>query len=78
MATWHSLKPGADREADERMLKRLIEQHASYTGSGLAKMILDNWTQERKKFIKVFPSEYKRALKELHAAAVAKSAKQVA
>jgi glutamate synthase (NADPH/NADH) large chain len=78
VATWHSLKPGAEREADERMLKRLIEQHASYTGSGLAKMILDNWTQERKKFIKVFPSEYRRALKELHAAAVAKSAKQVA
>jgi glutamate synthase (NADPH) large chain len=77
-ASWHSVKPGGEREADERIVKRLIEQHASYTGSQLAKLILDNWAQERKKFIKVFPNEYKRALKELFVAAEAKSAKQAA
>jgi glutamate synthase (NADPH) large chain len=74
-STWHSVKPGGEREADERIVKRLIENHASYTGSTLAKMILDNWATERSKFIKVFPNEYKRALKELYvAAAPAKAA----
>jgi glutamate synthase (NADPH) large chain len=57
---WHG-----QREADETILKRLIEDHASYTGSGLAKYILENWLEEQKKFVKVFPHEYKRALKEL-------------
>ncbi len=45
-----------------------------YTGSERAKEILENWTSERKKFVKVFPSEYRRALKELYVAAQAKPA----
>jgi glutamate synthase (NADPH/NADH) large chain len=64
-SSWHTIIAGGQREADETILKRLIEQHASYTGSGLAKFILENWAEEQKKFIKVFPHEYKRALKEL-------------
>jgi glutamate synthase domain-containing protein 3 len=31
--------------------------------------LLDNWTEARGKFVKVFPNEYKRALGELAAAA---------
>ncbi len=64
-SSWHTIIAGGQREADETILKRLIEQHASYTGSGLAKFILENWAEEQKKFIKVFPHEYKRALKQL-------------
>jgi glutamate synthase (NADPH/NADH) large chain len=64
----HAIARDAGREADEIILKRLIEKHAGYTGSEIAKSILDNWSVERKNFVKVFPVEYRRALKELHTA----------
>jgi glutamate synthase domain-containing protein 3 len=53
--------------ADEVLLRRLIEQHARYTGSARAREILDNWTAYRTRFVKVFPKEYRRALTELAA-----------
>ena len=52
-------------EADETILKTLIENHANYTGSVRAKAILVDWANERRKFVKVMPNEYKRALIEL-------------
>ena len=55
-------------EADEAILRRLIENHAKYTGSEQAKNILAKWAEYRTKFVKVFPNEYKRALGELAAA----------
>jgi len=48
-------------------LKLLIENHARYTGSTRAQMILDNWASYRGKFKKVMPIEYRRALRELMA-----------
>jgi glutamate synthase domain-containing protein 3 len=54
--------------ADETILKRLIENHARYTGSGRAHEILEKWSVYRVRFVKVFPKEYKRALAELAAA----------
>jgi glutamate synthase (NADPH/NADH) large chain len=53
--------------ADEVILKRLIEDHARYTGSARAKQILEKWGDYRAKFVKVFPNEYRRALGELAA-----------
>jgi glutamate synthase domain-containing protein 3 len=61
-ALWHR------DEADEDLLKKLIEQHHSWTGSLRARDILDDWANLRAKFVKVFPIEYKRALGEIHAA----------
>ena len=55
-------------EADEAILRRLIENHAKYTGSEQAKNIIAKWAEYRTKFVKVFPNEYKRALGELAAA----------
>ena len=55
-------------EADEVILRRLIENHARYTGSEQAKNIIAKWAEYRTKFVKVFPNEYKRALGELAAA----------
>ncbi len=55
-------------EADEVLLKKLIEDHHKWTGSLRARHILDHWAESRAKFVKVFPNEYKRALGELHAA----------
>ncbi|MFN7504131.1 MAG: glutamate synthase-related protein, partial [Limnobacter sp.] len=71
---WHSPARGAERQPDEVILKNLVERHARYTGSERAKEILENWSTERKKFVKVFPTEYRRALKELYVAAQAKPA----
>jgi glutamate synthase (NADPH/NADH) large chain len=67
-ASWHSHVRGADAQTDEAILKGLIERHFKYTGSTRARALLDEWSTARSKFVKVFPSEYKRALAEMHAA----------
>ncbi|MNL27060.1 Ferredoxin-dependent glutamate synthase 1 [compost metagenome] len=64
-AQWH--KQGGKRELDEVILRNLIEQHFRYTGSERAKALLADWTTARRKFVKVFPTEYKRALGEMYA-----------
>ena len=61
-AVWHQ------GQADEELLKALIEQHHSWTGSLRAREILDDWATARARFVKVFPNEYKRALGEINAA----------
>jgi glutamate synthase (NADPH) large chain len=60
-AIWHQ------QQTDEVLLKRLIEDHHKWTGSLRARDVLDHWADSRAKFVKVFPTEYKRALGELHA-----------
>jgi glutamate synthase (NADPH/NADH) large chain len=54
-------------EADEAIVRRLVENHARYTNSRRAAEILQNWPQYRARFVKVFPKEYRRALGELAA-----------
>ncbi|MFZ5557036.1 MAG: glutamate synthase large subunit [Pseudomonadota bacterium] len=54
-------------EADEAILKHMIEAHARYTGSARARQILEDWGAFRARFVKVFPHEYRRALSELAA-----------
>jgi glutamate synthase (NADPH) large chain len=70
---WHSLKRNGEAEADEAIVKGLIERHFKHTGSTRARNLLDDWTNARSKFVKVFPSEYKRALGEMHAAKTVKA-----
>ena len=64
-STWHAQHRDGAPEADETILKRLIERHFKHTGSTRARLLLDTWTESRGKFVKVFPNEYKRALVEL-------------
>jgi glutamate synthase (NADPH) large chain len=71
---WHAAARGAKAEADEVILKRLIENHFRYTGSMRAKALLENWEASREAFVKVMPKEYRRALKELAVAARGKTA----
>ena len=52
---------------DAERLHQLVSNHARYTGSERAKMILANWDQYKSKFRKVMPVEYRRALAELQA-----------
>ncbi|MGE0556938.1 MAG: glutamate synthase large subunit [Burkholderiales bacterium] len=54
-------------DADEVILKRLVENHAKLTGSTRAQQLLADWPAARGKFVKVFPNEYRRALGELAA-----------
>ena len=65
-------------EADIADLKRLITNHANYTGSAVAKRILANWATELKHFHKVMPVDYKRALAEMAKETSTKSGKVVA
>jgi glutamate synthase (NADPH) large chain len=54
-------------QADEVLLRKLIDDHHRWTGSLRARYILDNWAESRGKFIKVFPTEYAKALKQMNA-----------
>jgi glutamate synthase domain-containing protein 2/glutamate synthase domain-containing protein 1/glutamate synthase domain-containing protein 3 len=49
-------------EEDKHTIVRLLNRHVILTKSPLAKKILDNFSQDFKKFIKVMPKEYKRIL----------------
>ncbi|BCK86339.1 ferredoxin-dependent glutamate synthase 1 [Sideroxyarcus emersonii] len=54
-------------KADEAALRGKIEKHLRYTGSARARQILDNWATYLPKFVKVMPTEYRRALLEIAA-----------
>jgi glutamate synthase (NADPH/NADH) large chain len=67
---WHAplnVKEGGQRLTDEVILKDLVERHFKHTGSEQAKSLLRDWETARSQFVKVFPTEYKRALGELWA-----------
>ncbi|MGY5848761.1 glutamate synthase large subunit [Salegentibacter sp. HM20] len=57
------LEGASDENKNE--LKTLLENHVKFTGSDLAAEILENWESNSEKFIKVMPTEYKKALKML-------------
>lgn len=51
-------------ENDISELKIMISNHYEYTGSTVAKFVLDDIENQRKNFIKVFPKDYKKAIAE--------------
>ncbi len=55
-------------KTDVEILRELIQQHHQYTGSPVADAILKNWNEALKKFHKVMPIEYKKALATMAAA----------
>ncbi|MFZ6656501.1 glutamate synthase-related protein [Undibacterium sp. TJN19] len=73
---WHSRLRGGEGETDEAILRNLIERHFKHTGSTRARNLLDDWARSRAKFVKVFPTEYKRALGEMYAARQATAKKE--
>jgi glutamate synthase (NADPH/NADH) large chain len=56
---------------DGHRLHHLIARHARFTGSVIAAEILSDWKTWYPKFRKVMPVEYRRALNEMKAAAIA-------
>src|SRR5260370_15932209 len=61
---------------DGHRLHHLITRHARFTGSATAAKMLNDWKTWYPKFRKIMPVEYRRALNELKASAIA--AKQLA
>ena len=53
-----------DDSSYRKELHELIRQHYLYTGSKLARTILDDWNRYVEDFIQVVPIEYKRVLQE--------------
>jgi glutamate synthase domain-containing protein 2/glutamate synthase domain-containing protein 1/glutamate synthase domain-containing protein 3 len=51
-----------DDPQDQAELRTMIERHLKYTHSQRAHSILESWDSSLPHFIKVFPTEYKRAL----------------
>jgi glutamate synthase (ferredoxin) len=50
---------------DTADLKKYIQKHVLYTNSNRGKEIIKDWDNSLKSFVKVMPTEYKRALKRL-------------
>ncbi|MFC1669517.1 glutamate synthase large subunit [Spirochaetota bacterium] len=58
------LSPILEHE-DQEFVKSMLNKHTGYTGSTIAKSILNNWHEYMPKFVKVMPLEYKRAIQEM-------------
>jgi glutamate synthase (NADPH/NADH) large chain len=54
---------------DAERVRILVERHLLATGSARARAILDDWSNALGHFVKVMPTEYKRALAEIEAEA---------
>jgi len=50
---------------DLDLVKKLIENHFTFTSSKIAERFLNNWDKESKNFIKIMPTEYKLALEKM-------------
>jgi glutamate synthase (NADPH/NADH) large chain len=49
-------------EEDAKELRDMIENHFAYTGSTVARFVLDDFDNQLKNFVKVFPRDYKKVL----------------
>ena len=49
-------------QSDIITVKKLVKNHADYTGSAIAKDILANWGAYQGKFVKVIPKDYKKVI----------------
>ncbi len=54
------LDPVEESDIDE--IKQMIADHYNYTGSTVARFILDDFENQLRNFIKVFPKDYKKVL----------------
>lgn len=51
-----------DNDNDLSELENMLKKHFQYTGSDIAKRILDNFDAEKKHFVKVIPRDYKKVV----------------
>ena len=51
-------------DEDAATVRALVAEHRDRTGSSIAARLLEDWDAARAKFVKVFPTDYKRVLAE--------------
>jgi len=51
-------------DSDLQELRAMLERHCHYTGSTLARFVLDDFENQAANFVKVFPKDYKKALQQ--------------
>jgi glutamate synthase domain-containing protein 2/glutamate synthase domain-containing protein 1/glutamate synthase domain-containing protein 3 len=51
-------------DADAAEALALITEHRDRTGSPVAQRVIDDWDRYRRRFVKIFPTDYKRVLAE--------------
>ncbi len=56
---------------DSRILRLLVEKHLHYTNSAKARRLLADWENTLKRFVRVMPVDYRRALQGMEAAQAA-------
>jgi glutamate synthase (NADPH/NADH) large chain len=56
------LDPLDEQDAEE--MKEMIFRHYTYTGSTVAKFVLEDFENQLRNFVKVFPKDYKKVLQE--------------
>lgn len=54
--------PAAVKKSDEAELREILEKHLKYTGSAKAESLLANFASEVKRFVKIMPGDYSKAL----------------
>lgn len=64
--------------SDVTWLQDILQEFVNSTGSELGARVLQDWPSNVKHFVKVFPHEYRRALKEIKDAALAKIEEELA
>ncbi|SHJ16664.1 glutamate synthase (NADH) large subunit [Mesonia phycicola] len=52
-------------EENQEEVKHLIKNHFKHTESKIAKEIIENWEEQKHHFIKVMPTEFKKALQKI-------------
>jgi len=57
------LDPVSDTDKEE--LYRLISNHFNYTKSTVAKFVMDDFENQLKNFVKVFPKDYKKVMEKI-------------
>jgi glutamate synthase (NADPH/NADH) large chain len=50
--------------SDEKFLHEMISKHYQYTNSTIAGFVLNDFTNQLKNFVKVFPKDYKKVLQQ--------------
>lgn len=60
------------QESDSAVLRQLVYDHYLYTGSAVAKFLLDDFENQLRHFVKVFPRDYKKVLQAKGAGVIAK------
>ncbi len=56
------LLDAVESDEDTELLRAMIEKHVKYTGSSTGERILKNFDEEKSRFVKVIPKDYKKVV----------------